>query len=236
MFTARVDPVAKNPITLSYLVLRSVVGWVALGLPVALMIMWSFSAQQSPLSISGYYYTAARNLFVGSLCAIATFQASCRGYDRKDEIAGILSGICALGVAFFPTSPERFTPSPKQFAVGIVHLTFASALFLILAYFCLFLFRTTAKDREMTRRKVTRNKVYLVCGWIIVASIAMILLYGLTHRIYVFGTLGARFFFETTALLAFGFAWLVKGETFLKDEEAPGSTSQPDQQKLVAQA
>jgi hypothetical protein len=29
---------------------------------------------------------------------------------------------------------------------------------------------------------------------------------------------GATFCFETTALFAFGIAWLVKGETFLKDD------------------
>jgi hypothetical protein len=33
-----------------------------------------------------------------------------------------------------------------------------------------------------------------------------------------FGRVGTVFLFETTSLLAFGTAWLIKGETFLKDE------------------
>jgi hypothetical protein len=79
---------------LSYLGIRKVVGWVALGLPFALMIVWSFSGERLlSLSISGYYYTTARNLFGGSLCAIAVLQFCCRGYDRKDEIACILFGL-----------------------------------------------------------------------------------------------------------------------------------------------
>jgi hypothetical protein len=35
---------------------------------------------------------------------------------------------------------------------------------------------------------------------------------------YVFGNVGSVPYFETTALLAFGVAWLTKGETFLQDE------------------
>jgi hypothetical protein len=236
MLTPTVAPVAKNPITLSYLALRKLVGLIALALPFVLIIVWSFSGQKFPASISGYYYTGLRNIFEGALCAIATFQLACRGYDRRDEIAGILSGACAVGVALFPTKPEQpgtCDPlTPGAIAVGNVHLAFASALFLLLAYFCLFLFRMTAMGRTMTRRKVQRNKVYFVCGLIIVVSIAMILLFRLLNRTYLFGELGAMFTFETTALFAFGVAWLVKGETFLKDEQTPKSN--PDEAMAVA--
>jgi hypothetical protein len=238
MLSVPVAPAAKDPRVLSYLALRKVVGWVALGLPFALIILWSFSGEKFPASISGYYYTTGRNLFVGSLCAIAVFQIFCRGYDLKDEIAGILSGACAIGVAFFPTSPELTLPTAEQIAIGKVHLTFASILFLVLAYFCLFLFRTTADVRTMTPKKIQRNRVYFVSGLVILASIALILLFGLMNRVYLVGELGARFSFETTALIAFGVAWLVKGETFpfLKDDEPPAPTPQPEKQKLVAQA
>jgi hypothetical protein len=220
---------SRDPVVLSYLGLRKMVGWVALGLPFALMIAWSFSGERFPASISGYYYSTARNLFVGSLCAIAVFQISCRGYDFKDEIAGILSGACAIGMAFFPTSPELPSPTAEQIAVSRLHLIFTSMLYLIFAYFCLVLFRMTAKDRRMTRRKIQRNKVYFVSGLVILASIAMIVMSGLMNRVYLFGELGARICFETTALIAFGVASLVKGEAFLKDEDtslprpAPGS-------------
>lgn len=235
MLAVPVASVAKDPRILSYLALRKVVGWVAFGLPFALMIVWSFSGEQFPASISGYYYTTGRNLFVGSLCAIAVFQIFCRGYDIKDEIAGILSGACAIGVAFVPTAPELTAPTSEQIAVGKVHLTFASILFLTLAYFCLFLFRMTSSIRTMTQRKRQRNSVYFVSGLVILASLALIVLFGWRHQTYLFGSLGARFFFETTALIAFGVAWLVKGETFLKDKEPPASTPQSDEKKLVVQ-
>jgi len=216
----RIAPKARDPIVLSYLQLRKAVGIVALALPFALAIPWFFlRGYIIESSISSYYYTGMRNLFVGSLCAIAMFMLCCRGYDRKDEIAGMLSAIFALGVAFFPTSPDGHA-TPLQLRVGVVHYTFAALLFLTLAYFCFFLFTMTAADRKLTRQKMQRNVVYTVCGWVIIVSIGLIaLLSGLLKVQYLIGTVGTMFCFETTSLLAFGFAWLVKGETFLKDED-----------------
>jgi hypothetical protein len=215
-----IAPTAKDPEVLSYKALRKAVGWVALGLPFALVIpWWLFGNHMLPTSISGYYYTGMRNLFVGSLCAIALFNLSCRGYDWKDVAAGIFSAICALGVAFFPTTPTCCAaPTPHQEGIGAAHLVFASLLFLTLAYFCLKLFTMTAQGTALTRKKLQRNRVYISCGWAIIASIALIALFKMVGRTYIFGQIGAMFCFETTALLAFGIAWLVKGETVLKDD------------------
>jgi hypothetical protein len=223
---------AKDPVVLSYLALRKAVGWIAVGLPFALVIpWWIFRSHLLPTSISGYYYTGMRNLFEGSLCAIAMFNLCCRGYDWKDEIAGILSAFFALGVAFFPTRRDGIVPTLHQQLVGNAHLVFASLLFLTLAYFCLFLFRMTATNVRLTRKKLQRNQVYTVCGWLIVASLASILLFKVAKRPYLFGRLGAMFCFETIALFAFGFAWLVKGETILKDDVTETASRKPPSPK-----
>ena len=212
-----IAPSAKDPTTLTYLTLRKAVGGIAVLLPFVMAIPWWLLRDHTlQSSISDYYYTGMRNLFVGSLCAIAMFLLCCRGFDRKDEIAGVFSALCALGVAFFPTTPA--SPSPFQKEVGWAHYGFAALLFLTLAYFCLVLFKMTAANRTLTRRKLQRNKVYTVCGWVILASIlaiAMTRIFGLQYSVL---GVGPVFFFETTSLLAFGTAWLTKGETFLKDE------------------
>jgi len=213
-------PTAKDPIVLSYLALRKAVGAVALGLPFVLAIpWWILRDHMIESSISGYYYTGMRNLFVGSLCAIAMFMLCCRGYDWQDELAGIFSAVCALGVAFFPTAPDDCA-TQRQHHIGFVHYTFAALLFLTLAYFCLVLFKMSAKDKIMTRKKAQRNLVYTVCGCVILASILLIVVLKFLSVRYLFGSLGSVFCFETTALLAFGTAWLIKGETFLKDESS----------------
>lgn len=210
---------AKDPIVYSYLTLRKAVGIIALALPFMLAVPWWFlTGHAIQSSISGYYYTGMRNILVGGLCAIGMFMLCCRGYDRWDEIAGIFSAICALGVAFFPTSPEQGATQLQQ-AVGNWHYAFASLLFANLAFFCLYLFKLTADKKTMTRRKRIRNRVYTACGYSILASMVLIFvlakLAGIAHLI---GGISPMLCFETTALWAFGIAWLVKGETFLRDE------------------
>jgi hypothetical protein len=224
---------AKDPAVRSYFTLRKAVGVVALGLPFALAIpWWALRGHIIEPSVSSYYYTGMRNLFVGSLCAISMFQLCCRGYDRKDEIAGIFSGVCALGVAFFPTEPNCGA-TPRQQHIAVAHYIFATLLFSTLAYFCLVLFKMTAQNRTMTRKKLERNRVYTVCGHAILTSMALIALLKLLAVLHVslvedlVANFHTTFCFESTALIAFGVAWLIKGEAFLKDEE-PGSAGTAD--------
>jgi hypothetical protein len=220
-----IAPKAKDPVVLSYLALRRAVGVVALGLPFALAIPWWVLRHIVEGSISDYYYTGMRNLFVGSLCAISMFMLCCRGYDRKDEIAGLFSSLCALCVAFLPTEPiPCFTP--RQHDIGVAHYTFATLLFSTLAYFCLVLFKMTAENKKVTRKKLQRNRVYTVCGYVIIASMLLIALLRLLKVECLVGNLAPTFCFESTALIAFGVAWLIKGETFLKDEAADPSRAE----------
>jgi hypothetical protein len=207
----RLAPAAQNPADLTYRALRKIVGWVALALPFAVVIPWGIYRHVIETSISAYYYTGMRTLFTGSLCAIATFMLCTRGYDRKDELADIFSGICAIGVAFFPTAPAGGA-SDHQRHVGWVHYSFAALLFLTLAYFCLFLFTMSAQGRVITSRKLQRNRVYISCGVVILVSLVLLPIFTLVLNKPYGGIV-----FETTSLCAFGAAWLVKGETILKD-------------------
>jgi hypothetical protein len=219
-------PKAKDPVVLSYLALRKAVGGVALGLPFALAIpWWFFRDHMIESSISSYYYTGMRNLFVGSLCAISMFMLCCRGYDRKDEIAGMLSSFCALGVAFFPTEPDSGT-TPHQHNIAIAHYIFAAILFSILAYFCLVLFKMTAENKTVTPEKLQRNRVYTGCGYVIIASMLLIALLKLFKLEHLVGSFYSTFCFESTSLIAFGIAWLIKGETFLKDQGSASSITE----------
>jgi hypothetical protein len=91
-------------------------------------------------------------------------------------------------------------------------------LLLILTVFCLVLFRMSAHGHVLTPRKVQRNHVYTACGIVILASMAAILILVKVFKVmYLPGGIGTIFCFETTSLLAFGVAWLIKGQTLLKD-------------------
>lgn len=205
-----------NPFELSYLELRAIVGVIGLALPFVLSIGGVIAGVSFPdLSLSIYYHTPMRNWFVASLSVIGVFLAGCRGYDRRDEIAGYIAGFCAIVVAFVPT----VGPGQPEDTVGLLHYGFAAALFLTLSYFCLALFRLTSHPGSETPQKRSRNVVYLVCGIIMLASIAAI---GILALIAYFSQHAfwpnSGFWLESAAILAFGFAWLTKGEAILKDK------------------
>lgn len=209
---------ATPSLVLSYLGLRRAIGILALCLPFTLVI--GKILLQSPgieASISGYYYTVMRDVFVGTLCAIGIFLMSYRGYERADDIAGNMACFFVVGAALFPTTPAR-NPSQLQIIVGYVHYGFAAAFFLTLAYFCLVLFRKTDPSKPMTLQKIQRNRVYVICGYLILLCICLLAVYGIFLGDTAIARLDPVFWLESIAVITFGTSWLVKGEALLRDD------------------
>jgi hypothetical protein len=193
----------------SYLTLRRVVGALGVALPVV-VALWGLAlchCRALQPSISDYYSLRTRDAFVGILFTIGWFLFTYRGYDRRDNIAGNLACLFALGVALFPNSGS----SLEQ----VVHFASASALFLVLAYFSLFLFTKSAGNP--TAKKLVRNRVYKLCGVIMLVCIALIGLYYWRLTDTPVASAKPVFWLESLALWAFGFSWAVKGETLWKD-------------------
>lgn len=208
--------VEDNPTTewlaASFLTLRRVIGLMGVLFPIILAIgcfLMSSSCTGIQESISAYYGTIMRNVFVGVLFTIGWFLFSYKGYENADDVAGDLACAFALGVALFPvTSDEAW--------VRGAHLFFAASLFITLAYFSLALF--TKSDGSPTPRKKTRNKIYRTCGWVMLACIGLILVFKvfLTDWIWLVN-LKPTFWLETFALWAFGISWMTKGKLLWDD-------------------
>ncbi len=216
--------------TYSYLALRKAVGWIGILLPFVLMLGVSLLFGGAPVlkTISLYYYTGMRDVFVGSVCAIALFLFFYRGYDKWDNLAGNLAGFFALGVALFPTVRQ----GPQNWA-GIVHFICASLFFIVLSIFSVFLF--TRKSRDPSSQKLTRNKIYIGCGAAMILSLIAIMIY---FSFFDFENSGSCFVFwaETAALAAFGISWLTKGGTLYPDRAAPAVSGQPEEAGGESQA
>lgn len=234
----------------SYRWLRRAIGATGLALP---LLVWGVRSAQTlnltPLpSISDYYHSPVQYLFVTLLAAIAVLLFTYPGYDRDDDLAGTLAGVFAAGVVLCPTRPDGAVGRAVQ-VLSILHFGFAALMFATLAIFCLVLFRRTPADRKpdvealdevsraaslLSRRKVPvhgqkqrRNRVYCVCGWIIVGCIAGIAAYKAAQKMWPWlDHLQGVFVLETVALAAFGLAWMVKGEAILADQTpSPGLMS-----------
>src|SRR5436309_15856932 len=120
----------------SYLFLRRAVGIIGLSLPVVLIIGKRIVDGGDLLdSVSDYYYSDLRGVFVGSMCAIGVFLLSYRGYGLIDDIAGDIAAVGAFGVALFPTTPAGHLTRTDQ-VVGALHIAFSGVFFLTLVFFC----------------------------------------------------------------------------------------------------
>lgn len=199
--------------TYSYLVLRETVGWIGISLPFVLLLGTYLLDATSWPSISHYYYSTMGRVFIGALCAVSLFMFFYTGFDWRDDWAGNCAGVFALGVAWFPTTKE----DPIDI-IGWFHYGFAASLFVTFAIFSLILF-TKTKDNDDTNRtseKRVRDKIYKICGWIILLCVVSIPIYS---KLRSESNFEYTFWAETTALVAFGFSWLTKGGYIMADKK-----------------
>jgi|WetSurMetagenome_2_1015567.scaffolds.fasta_scaffold42755_3 hypothetical protein len=214
----------NNNLIISYLTMRRFIGVLGMALPVV-VIVGGFLQNEFTIqgSISGYYYTNMRDFFVGLLYGVSLFLLSYKGYQRIDNVVGNLSGLCALGMVFFPTAMY----SGKVVQVGIfliddnvseyIHLSFGTIFFLALAFNSIFLF-TKRDPGILSREKKRRNTIYHICGIVMIVAIVCIILYTFFFRKTILAKYYPVLIFESIALFAFGISWLVKGHTLFKDK------------------
>ena len=101
------DPKLDNgSLVISYLTLRTTVGVLGILLPF-LVSLGALLIFQTPLqdSISAYYYTGTRGVFVGTLWALGFFFFAYRGYERQDEIASKLAFVSPSDVSPLSNRP-----------------------------------------------------------------------------------------------------------------------------------
>lgn len=214
------EPGPENLLVFSYLALRKTIGILGVSLPFTVSLgAMLFFQEELKGSISAYYYTDMRDVLVGTLFAIGFFMLSYQGYELPDRIAGLVVFVSAIGIAIFPTTPEK-NPTRAEMWKGGFHYFFAALFFLALIYFCLFLFTKTNPGLPPTERKLQRNRVYRTCGIVMAACILLIAVVELLpdRQRGLLKTADPVFWLESIAILTFGISWLTKGEALLKDE------------------
>lgn len=214
------SPFGNNRLVVSYLMLRKAVGGLGMALPFVLAIGGGLIFKTGiQSSVSDYYYTGMGDVFVGTLFAMGVFLFSYKGYGKKDNLAANIAAACVIGTALFPTTP--LNPTAVTAAIGKVHVLFATSYFVTLAYFSLFLFTKSDPAKPPTPRKIQRNRVYRICGYLIAwALIAIAILGFLPDSLTAsFENLDPVFWLESVAVISFGVSWYVKGEGILEDED-----------------
>lgn len=192
---------------------RQVIGYLGLALPILLVLFVRLrpnaeADQWAGRSISAYYWTGAVPLFVGLLAVLSVFLLTYRGYDNEyrkyDRGAAIIAGVAAALVALFPTTPPPgVQPVWWEDWIAKTHFAAAVTLFSMFAVFSLWLFRKTDPAGPVTKERVWRNRLFLLCGVGILASMAWAVIAWRSSR--------SIFWPESAALIFFAWSWLAKG-------------------------
>jgi hypothetical protein len=236
-----------SDIVVHFLTLRKAVGFIGIALPFVLVggenlrdVLALHGARAGSewieLSMSAYFHTGMRDVFVGSLFAVGIFLICYNGYQRIDNLLANVAGFSAFVVALCPTweksreATDAGVPawdsvtlfsgpdSPDPSVIGYLHFGAAAVFFVILALMSLFLF--TKSEPIPTPEKKRRNRIYVACGIVILLCIALIAVGKLLLSTDFERETSFVFWAEAVAVIAFGLSWLVKGEAILKDAPA----------------
>ena len=245
----------SNQLVRNYMTLRKAIGWIGVLLPFVIFLgNWIIFSHHVagclvpigdnlPDSLSGYYYSHMRDVFVGGMWAAGVFLFFYTGHDTFARVATNFAGLAALGIALFPTNPPTseylqtntcgpvtpvvLQPSPHGSAVGIVHVACLCGLMLMIALMAWRFTRQytddqiavmTDDDREIEqnpRLKGRNNRIYWGCVVALVAAGAFAIIQEWVFTGPIKTDAPWLLYAETVAFLAFGTAWFVKGRALL---------------------
>ena len=196
----------------SYFNLRLGMGIIGIFLPLLLwLVAYVISSQGLLPSMSAYYHSVARDVFVGALFAIGAAAFLYKGYSHKENIAMNLAGIFAVGVAVFPTDcPDEIARTMCEGPTfrGI-HATSAILFFLMIAYVCLFRSKDTLSTVKDEARRKRFSRLYLIIGILMILLPLLVLIKSYGYMNFI-GVRSAVFWMEALAIWSFSAFWLVK--------------------------
>ncbi len=224
---------SHNELVISFLSLRNLIGISGMLLPIVLATFTPKGENDKVLehSISEYFYTKNGDLFVVFMCVIGVFLVTYKGYNRFwERTLTFVSGICAMGVGFFPTATSMGNSLsihkvrntvPQFFGLVQWHFVFAALFFILLAIISLVYFQKkdkTGLPPVNKKQKERRNIIYKIAGWTMLACVALMIIYFKTEPAWL-ADKPVVFILETIAVEAFGISWMTKGQTFYPDGE-----------------
>ncbi|MTH66602.1 DUF998 domain-containing protein [Paracoccus shanxieyensis] len=230
---------AGNQLVLSFLAVRRAIGALGYFLPVVLAL-YGVASGGILTSLSAYYYSPMREIFVGCLIAQAVFLWSYEGYrdtgtwltDRLvARVASVAVALVALVPTGFPVTPNTGLPvaglsitsppmprPPSCTFLQCVLGNSASALVHLIAAGVFFAALAVyclvlfVRGSEDSAEKQASNRIYRICGWTIIASIGLIGLLFVTGLDQRLAALRPVFWLEFVACFAFATSWTVKGD------------------------
>lgn len=170
-------------------------------------------------SISAYYHTESRDLLMGLVCTLGFSFLAYNGHHEIDMILSKIAALCALCVAFIPTSIfEGEYAMSCIMADGsklreYIHVACAALLLIVMGIFSIFIFTHREERDEIHPRKLFFYRFYGAVIFIALLLIALYFYFDLGSS-FKHWNVKPIFLLETICLIAFGCSWLLKSGLF----------------------
>jgi len=184
----------------TYFSLRLVMAVIAILLPVVFLVSAIWVGMQG--SISAFYHTDMRNVFVGALFAIGICLYVYKGYNPLENSGLTVAGLFLFGVALFPTTAPEGIIIPWYFHV--IHYICAIAFFGLIAVVCIF------ARRNGFGTSVEFRTAYNITAGLMIFVLAVAGVLFLLDKFLGVGFRTSTFWIEAAAVWVFAGYWCTK--------------------------
>ena len=133
-------------------------------------------------SISAYYYTPARTVFVGSLCALGASLIAYKGHSSEEDVLLNFSGFMAFVVAMVPTVPDfscgpnAYTQTPAEIAAAVRNNIWSLVVVAAIGAVIVAALKRGAMARDAAASPTARSVVVtLACAGVLLVELALFL-------------------------------------------------------------
>lgn len=220
----------QSNITDTYFFLRFGMGCIAVALPLVLWLVGTYVIGIPPqTSMSAYYHTEMRDVFVGSLFAVGFALFIYKGFSRSEDWALNLAGLLAIGVAYFPMDSTKvldcYRPCERPclaysdvldrtldvLVSSGLHGPFAILFFIAISYVCGFCSKRTLHLIPSFAMRRSYLWAYRILGVAMVAvPVAVAVLLRLSPNAGSACADRTVFWMEATGVWVFSVFWLLK--------------------------
>ena len=175
-------PGRTQDVVLTYRYLRGAMIALLLMLLLSVGYQWWWETDHSCWlgSISAYYYTPARTVFVGSLCALGASLIAYKGHSPEEDVLLNFSGVMAFVVAMVPTVPDgrcgpnAYTQTPAEIAAAVRNNIWSLVVVALVAAVVAARLKRSAVTLDPSERPTVRSVVVsVVCGLVLLAELAL---------------------------------------------------------------
>jgi hypothetical protein len=210
--TAPTTQLDRTPYVTAWLLHRLTIGIMGIAMPIILIVgervLFSRDVVDFPrASLSAYYYSGLREIFVGTLFATGIFLITFKlTHANTDNLITAIAGIGALGVAINPTGPDPGeSPVPWSRLLGVHTCQIIHSISAIV-----FIGALAVMSHRFARHAGRWGWIHEVCAAVMVTAAVVALIAG-ARGIQHVGAWSGLLLVELICTFAFGISWLVRG-------------------------